>query len=548
MKRLAFLVFITSMFFLLRSIVDAAPDSSTSRIAMVVGANTGGFGRINLKYAVADANLFVEVLNRIGGVSRENSLMIFNPDRRIFFSAMKQFNEKVASAKNSHKRVEAIFYYSGHSDEEGILLNGEKIFYKEIKKNIELMRADVKIAILDSCSSGAFTRVKGGSSRSPFLIDRSYDMKGYAFMTSSAQDEASQESEKIRGSFFTYYLISGLRGAADMTQDGRITLNEAYQYAYRETLARTEKTMSGPQHPNYHIQMTGTGDVVLTDIRKSSAGMVLSKDISGRIFVRGNNQILVGEFQKYYGVPLEVSLEPGRYSILNENDKQISEMRITLSDGSKVQITSEKFIPKKKELTAAKGEAVDDGEIQEESKSHYLFSFDDVKKKYREVSLSGYGAPEVKFSAINNRFALLSGGKGGVIINEKFVLGAAGYGVLVPRDIHVKQNSTDEKIGIGYGGFLFEYYLFPRSLVTWSFGMLIGGGATTMGGTSGNGSPMDRFFAFEPAAHVYVNVVRFLRAGVGVSYRYTYGLKMDGLADRGFRNPSIGIVFEFGWF
>jgi len=79
-------------------------------------------------------------------------------------------------------------------------------------------------------------------------------MKGDAFMTSSSANEASQESDAIRGSFFTYYLVSGLRGAADMIHDGRITLNEAYQYAYNETLSRTEKTMGGTQHPNYDIR------------------------------------------------------------------------------------------------------------------------------------------------------------------------------------------------------------------------------------------------------------------------------------------------------
>ncbi|MGD8538948.1 MAG: hypothetical protein PVI66_09540 [Candidatus Aminicenantes bacterium] len=52
-----------------------------------------------------------------------------------------------------------------------------------------------------------------------------------------------------------------------MTQDGRVTLNEAYHFAFNETLAQTEKSLSGPQHPYYNIQMAGTGDVVMTDIR-----------------------------------------------------------------------------------------------------------------------------------------------------------------------------------------------------------------------------------------------------------------------------------------
>ena len=38
-----------------------------------------------------------------------------------------------------------------------------------------------------------------------------------------------------------------------------------YRYAFDETLARTENTQAGPQHPSYDIQLTGAGDLVLTD-------------------------------------------------------------------------------------------------------------------------------------------------------------------------------------------------------------------------------------------------------------------------------------------
>jgi len=74
-------------------------------------------------------------------------------------------------------------------------------------------------------------------------------MKGYAFMTSSSASEAAQESSRLKRSFFTHNLISGMRGAADMNQDGRITLNEAYQFAFDGTLTQTEKTLAGPSTP-----------------------------------------------------------------------------------------------------------------------------------------------------------------------------------------------------------------------------------------------------------------------------------------------------------
>ena len=97
-------------------------------------------------------------------------------------------------------------------------------------------------------------------------------MRGHAFLTSSSEDEAAQESDRIGASFFTHYLVSGLRGAADVTGEGKVSLNEAYQFAFHETLGRTSETQVGAQHPAYDIELSGTGDVVMTDLRQTSAG------------------------------------------------------------------------------------------------------------------------------------------------------------------------------------------------------------------------------------------------------------------------------------
>ena len=148
-----------------------------------------------------------------------------------------------------------------------MLLSGKIFSYKEIRKIIRELPANVRVAILDSCASGAFTRTKGGVRRKPFLVDTSTRVRGYAVLTSSSATEAAQESDRVGGSFFTHYLTSGLRGAADANGDKRVTINEAYNYAFNETLARTESTRAGPQHPNYDFQIRGSGDLVLTDLR-----------------------------------------------------------------------------------------------------------------------------------------------------------------------------------------------------------------------------------------------------------------------------------------
>ena len=56
----------------------------------------------------------------------------------------------------------------------------------------------------------------------PFLRDSSNQVQGFAFLSSSSADEDAQESDRIGASFFTYYFVTGLRGAAGSSGAARI--------------------------------------------------------------------------------------------------------------------------------------------------------------------------------------------------------------------------------------------------------------------------------------------------------------------------------------
>ncbi len=335
----------------------AAPgaNDAVQRFSMVVGANYGGPARPRLRYAVSDARAVLRTLNEMGGVEVADASLLVEPGRAQFLSGLDELRTKIMRAADASRRVEFVFYYSGHSDEEGILLGREKVSYRDIRRSIEGMPADVRIAILDSCSSGAFTRMKGGKARSPFMVDSSYSMKGYAFLTSSSADEASQESERLRGSFFTNALVAGLRGAADLNDDRRVTLNEAYQFAYHETLARTEKTYGGPQHPNYHIRMTGTGDVVITDIRGRSSLMTIAPGVKGRLSIRDRKGALVAELTKLPGRGLTLALDEGKYTVLREDDGKLFEAEVSLRKNSRAAVQDRMFVESGREYAVARG-------------------------------------------------------------------------------------------------------------------------------------------------------------------------------------------------
>ncbi len=346
MKRIALWIFL--LFFVLSSHLELRAEQQrdelyTRRFAFLVGANHGGEDRVTLRYAVDDARAVQEVLEEMGGILSGDTRFLAEPSREVFFREIKTLAEVVARAKEKFRRVEVVFYYSGHSDEEHIFLGEDRVSYKEFKDLITSMGADVRIAILDSCASGALTLPKGVIKRPPFLMDTAYDMKGYAFITSSSATEAAQESNRLKRSFFTHNLISGMRGAADMNQDGRITLNEAYQFAFDGTLTQTEKTMAGPQHPSYHIQMSGTGDVVITEIWKSAAVLVLKEDIDGKVYIHNQENVLVVELRKSAGREISIGLDAGVYRIINISHGAIWESKATLEDGKSLDLGIEEF-------------------------------------------------------------------------------------------------------------------------------------------------------------------------------------------------------------
>lgn len=331
-----------------------APSGALRRFALLVGANDGGPGRSPLRYAGTDAERVSQVLRRVGGVAEGDAVLLREPAAPALRAALAELSARVAAVQGAG-RVEVVLYYSGHSDEEGLLLRGARIPYEEVRRWLDGLGAQVRIAILDSCASGAFTRGKGGARAAPFLVDASSRVSGRAILTSSAADEASQESDRIGASFFTHALVTGLRGAADTSQDGRVTLSEAYQFAFQETLARTERTRSGAQHPEWDIQLAGAGEVVLTELRGGGAALVVPEAAAGRWFVRDDGERLVAELRKYPGRPVALALEPGTYRVIAEDGERLRETRVTLADGQRLELATDRFATVARERTAARG-------------------------------------------------------------------------------------------------------------------------------------------------------------------------------------------------
>jgi hypothetical protein len=389
---------------------DPGDAPSLRRFALVASSNNGGPGRAQLRFANSDAESLARVLASLGGVQGRDVLLIREASRIALQDAFAQVGKQIAAERRPQVRRELFVYYSGHSDEDGLLLGGERVGYKELRQWIDGTAAEVRIAVLDSCASGALIRLKGGVRRQAFLSDASTQARGHAFLTASSADEAAQESDRIGAAFFTHYLLSGMRGAADSNRDGRVTLNEAYQFAYNETLQRTETSRAGAQHPAYDIQLAGTGDLVITDLHTSNARLVLGRELFGRIYVRDASGHLLVELRKEPSYPVELGLEPGAYRVVMDSDGRIFEAKAELANGGQVELNKNQFSAVAPMLSTRRGDEV--APIAQPPLGPNL----PAPRHYKDVSFDLVLAPGVRLS-----------GPSELPIRNHFVLGLVGH-------------------------------------------------------------------------------------------------------------------------
>ncbi|MCR4941103.1 MAG: caspase family protein [Treponemataceae bacterium] len=320
---------------------SSSNGTSIERYALYVASNKGGEDRETLKYAGTDAEGLAKTMIEIGGIRKQNSFILVDSTRDEIEGAFDNITSIIERNRYKAKRVEFIFYYSGHSDEEALLLGNEKYGYSDLKSDISKVPSDIHVVMLDSCFSGNFIRAKGGSRQKSFLMDDASVVQGHAYLSSSSESESSQESDLIGASYFTHSLITGLRGAADTSGDNRVSLNELYYYAFNDTLARTETSVIGPQHPSFNITLVGSGDLVLTDLSDAESMIILPAEAEGRYIVRTLDGKLASEVNKIRGSQLSVALPAGYYSVTVVTPVSTGQTNIRLTAGNSFRLASD---------------------------------------------------------------------------------------------------------------------------------------------------------------------------------------------------------------
>lgn len=297
--------------------LSAALPLHSERYALIVGHNSAGGSIGDLRYAESDAAVFAEVLQEFGNVKAGNVELLQHPDSAALMAAGDRIALKTASV-DSPQQALVFFYYSGHADGEGLILGQSRFSFVALKKMVERITAGVRIAVFDACQSGVVVTLKGGVRAEPFYFTDQPQSLGEVWIASASANERAQESSTLKSSIFTFHLCNGLRGSADLSADKRVTVTEAYQYAYRKTLETSALTSGVIQHPVYRFNLSGESDVTITDLTDSRGGIIVDGSCRGAFLVLSRDYTRVfADFFKNPRLENFIALAQGDYTIIN---------------------------------------------------------------------------------------------------------------------------------------------------------------------------------------------------------------------------------------
>ena len=319
-------------------------SAETRRVAVLVGNNAGSGERPSLHFAEVDAGKMARVLVELGRVSPEDLFLLQGRALGAVRDVFAKVKERISAFhREADSRVVLVFYFSGHSDGEVLEIGEQRLPFVELRRWLSDAGADVRLGIIDSCKSGALLASKGGTPGPAFQVRLVDDLAstGEAMLTSSAADEIALESTEIRGSFFTHHLVSGLRGAADSSGDGLVTLAEAYQYAFSHTVSATAGTVGGIQHPVYDYRLAGQGELVLTELSRPAAALELPKGYDRVLVVQIARDQVIAELTAE--AARHVAIPPGDYALRAWREGQAFAGRVSVLPGESRVVRSEEL-------------------------------------------------------------------------------------------------------------------------------------------------------------------------------------------------------------
>ncbi len=161
--------------------------------------------------------------------------------------------------------------------------------------------------------------------------------------------------------------------------------------------------------------------------------------------------------------------------------------------------------------------------------------------------------------ALENGLVTGTGGGGGIIFDDRLLLG--GYGMGLSTNAHRTLQVNDSlalaaRLSFGHGGFWFQYSLGPERAIHPVINMQLGWGGATWkfdgaDRDQGNKYPQDisdLVMVITPSVGIEFNIKPWFRPNVYIGYRYVDGLELQDVPSDGLNGFFGGLSLLFGGF
>lgn len=233
-----------------------APTPQPQTYAVVIGISdykelTSRNG--DLRYADRDARQVVSFLQSRSGGSLPASHIRFLTNQQATYANIRQ---ALTLFKQAQAGDRVIFYFSGHGlpssfvpydvrldNQQGLLT------HQAIKEAFRQSEAATKLCIADACLSGSMTQQQTSQRNLLKTVGSSLgDDTNVAMILASRSTQSAVETGRLAGGAFTYYLLKGLHGHADLDKNKIVTIRELHAYVS----PRVRQETRGHQTPIFY--------------------------------------------------------------------------------------------------------------------------------------------------------------------------------------------------------------------------------------------------------------------------------------------------------
>jgi uncharacterized caspase-like protein len=254
------------------------------RWAVVLGVGNYESAAIpRLRYTVSDAEAVHQTLIGPAGFKKDNVLLLTDRSERKPTLRNIKWALGTFLGRSAKKDDTVVIFFAGHGapevDTRGLERDGlakylipsdadpEDLYstalpMDELQTIFGRIEAERVVAFLDACYSGAAggrtfaSKTTRAGSVDDLFLERLTRSKGRAIITASRPAEVSIELPELGHGIFSYFLVNGLKGAADLNRDGIVSLQELYEYVEQQVTTKS-RAVGGNQHPVMKGELEG---------------------------------------------------------------------------------------------------------------------------------------------------------------------------------------------------------------------------------------------------------------------------------------------------